>query len=96
MINLLIALVVILTISALIQLVRVNELLSEITNQDPNAVTDDDNNKNGIFFLLTIPLFLGFVIWQMITWDHLLLPPASSVHGAEIDALMKVSKVPLR
>ena len=27
----------------------------------------------------------------MITWDHLLLPPASSVHGAEIDTLMKVS-----
>jgi hypothetical protein len=46
MINLLIALVVILTIAALIQLVRVDELLSEITNQDTNAVTDDDNNKN--------------------------------------------------
>ena len=27
----------------------------------------------------------------MITWDHLLLPPASSIHGAEIDTLMKVS-----
>lgn len=91
MTNLLIALVVILTIAALVQLVRVNELLSEITNEDTNAVTDDDNNKNGIFFLLTIPLFLGFVVWQMVTWDHLLLPPASSLHGAEIDFLMKVS-----
>ena len=91
MTNLLIALVVILTIAALVQLVRVNELLSEITNEDTNAVTDDDNNKNGFFFLLTIPLFLGFVVWQMVTWDHLLLPPASSLHGAEIDSLMKVS-----
>ena len=91
MTNLLSALVVILTIAALVQLVRVNELLSEITNEDTNAVTDDDNNKNGIFFLLTIPLFLGFVVWQMVTWDHLLLPPASSLHGAEIDSLMKVS-----
>ena len=91
MTNILIALVVILTIAALVQLVRVNELLSEITNEDTNAVTDDDNNKNGIFFLLTIPLFLGFVVWQMVTWDHLLLPPASSLHGAEIDSLMKVS-----
>ena len=80
MTNLLIALVVILAIAALVQLVRVNELLSEITNEDTNAVTDDDNNKNGIFFLLTIPLFLGFVVWQMVTWDHLLLPPASSLH----------------
>jgi cytochrome c oxidase subunit 2 len=91
MTNLLIALVVILAIAALVQLVRVNELLSEITNEDTNEVTDDDNNKNGIFFLLTIPLFLGFVVWQMVTWDHLLLPPASSLHGAEIDSLMKVS-----
>jgi len=91
MTNILIALVVILTIAALVQLVRVNELLSEITNKDTNAVTDDDNKKNGILFLLTIPLFMGFVVWQMVTWDHLLLPPASSVHGAEIDSLMKVS-----
>ena len=91
MTNILIALVVILTIAALVQLVRVNELLSEITNKDTNAVTDDDNKKNGILFLLTIPLFMGFVVWQLVTWDHLLLPPASSIHGAEIDSLMKVS-----
>ena len=91
MTNLLIALVSLLTIAAMVQLVRVNELLSEITNKDPNAVTDDDNNKNGILFLIIGFGFLSFVIWQMITWDHLLLPPASSVHGAEIDTLMKVS-----
>ena len=91
MTNVLIAVVVLLTIAAMVQLVRVNELLSEITNKDTNAVTDEDNNKNGILFLIIGFGFLAFVIWQMITWDHLLLPPASSVHGAEIDTLMKVS-----
>lgn len=91
MTNVLIAVVVLLTIAAMVQLVRVNELLSEITNKDTNEVTDDDNNKNGILFLIIGFGFLAFVIWQMITWDHLLLPPASSVHGAEIDTLMKVS-----
>ena len=91
MTNVLIAVVVILTIAAMVQLVRVNELLSEITNKDTNEVTDEDNNKNGILFLIIGFGFLAFVIWQMITWDHLLLPPASSVHGAEIDTLMKVS-----
>ena len=91
MTNVLIALVVLLTIAAMVQLVRVNELLSEITNKDTNEVTDDDNNKNGILFLIIGFGFLAFVIWQMITWDHLLLPPASSIHGAEIDTLMKVS-----
>ncbi len=91
MTNLLIFLVSLLTIAAMVQLVRVNELLSEITNKDPNDVTDEDNNKNGILFLIIGFGFLAFVVWQMITWDHLLLPPASSVHGAEIDTLMKVS-----
>jgi cytochrome c oxidase subunit 2 len=91
MTNLLIALVVLLTIAAMVQLVRVNELLSEITNKDTNEVTDEDNNQNGILFIIIGFGFLAFVIWQMITWNHLLLPPASSVHGAEIDGLMKVS-----
>ena len=91
MTNLLIALVVLLTIAAMVQLVRVNELLSEITNKDTNEVTDEDNNQNGILFIIIGFGFLAFVVWQMIKWDHLLLPPASSVHGAEIDGLMKVS-----
>ena len=91
MTNLLIALVVLLTIAAMVQLVRVNELLSEITNKDTNEVTDEDNNQNGILFIIIGFGFLAFVVWQMITWDHLLLPPASSVHGAEIDGLMQVS-----
>ena len=73
MTNVLIALVVLLTIAAMVQLVRVNELLSEITNKDTNEVTDEDNNKNGILFLIIGFGFLAFVIWQMITWDHLLL-----------------------
>ena len=71
MTNVLIALVVLLTIAAMVQLVRVNELLSEITNKDTNEVTDEDNNKNGILFLIIGFGFLAFVIWQMITWDHL-------------------------
>jgi len=91
MTNLLFVLVALLAIAALVQLVRVNELLSEITNRDTNAVTDDDNQKNGILSLIIGGGFIAFVIWQMVTWDHLLLPPASSVHGEEIDALMKVS-----
>ena len=91
MINILIALVVLLIIAALVQITRVSELLSEIKNQDVNKVTDDDNKMQGVLFLVIGFGFLAFVVWQMVTWDHLLLPPASSLHGAEIDSLMKVS-----
>jgi len=72
-------------------MLRVSELLSEIKNKDVNEVTDEDNNTQGILFLIVGFGFLIFVIWQMVTWNHLLLPPASSVHGAEIDSLMKSS-----
>ena len=91
MTNILIFIIAILIIATLVQIVRVSELLSEIKNKDVNEVTDKDNNTQGLLFLIVGFGFLIFVVWQMITWNHLLLPPASSVHGAQIDLLMKVS-----
>jgi cytochrome c oxidase subunit 2 len=91
MTNILIFIIAILVIAALVQIVRVSELLSEIKNEDVNEVTDKDNNNQGLLFLIVGFGFLIFVVWQMITWNHLLLPPASSVHGTQIDLLMKVS-----
>ncbi len=91
MTNILIAIVVLLLIATLVQILRVSELLSEIKNKDVNEVTDEDNNTQGVLFLIVGFGFLIFVIWQMVAWDHLLLPPASSVHGIQIDFLMKMS-----
>ncbi len=89
--NILIALVFLLFIAALVQIIRVSELLAELNKKDVNEVTDSDNNTHGILYLLIGIGFLGFVIWQMLEWNHLLLPEAASVHGAEIDMLMDVS-----
>lgn len=91
MTNILIFIIAILVIATLVQIVRVSELLSEIKNKDVNEVTDKDNNTQGILFLIVGFGFLIFVVWQMITWNHVLLPPASSLHGTQIDLLMKVS-----
>ena len=88
MINILIAIVVFLIIVTLVQILRVSELLSEINNTNVNEITDEDNNTQGKLYLGMLFLFLGFVVWQMISWDHLLLPGASSVHGEIIDGLM--------
>ena len=88
MTNILIAIVVFLIIALLVQILRVSELLSEINNTDVNEVTDEDNNTQGKLYLTIAILFLGFVIWQMVYWNHFLLPPASSVHGEIIDGLM--------
>ena len=91
MIYILIGLVVLLIIATLVQITRVSELLSRIKNQDVNKITDNDNKTQGFLFLVVGGGFILFVIWQMLVWDHLLLPPASSLHGAEIDSLMQVS-----
>jgi len=88
MINILIAIVVFLIIVTLVQILRVSELLSEINNTNVNEITDEDNDTQGKLYLGMLFLFLGFVVWQMISWDHLLLPGASSVHGEIIDGLM--------
>tara|TARA_B100001250_G_C19744894_1_gene764810 strand:- start:21 stop:998 length:978 start_codon:yes stop_codon:yes gene_type:complete len=89
MIYILIALVILLVIATLVQLTRVSELLSEIKNQDVNKVTDNDNKTQGVLFLVIGMGFLAFVVWQMIAWNHLLLPAAASIHGGQIDVLMK-------
>lgn len=91
MTNILIALVALLVIVALVQLTRVSELLAELKNQDVNTVTDDDNKTQGVLFLVIGMAFVAFVIWQMLEWNHLLLPGAASVHGEKIDVLMKFS-----
>ncbi|HIE73649.1 MAG TPA: cytochrome c oxidase subunit II [Flavobacteriales bacterium] len=88
MTNILTAIVVFLIIALLVQILRVSELLSEINNTDVNEITDEDNNTQGKIYLVVGFLFLGFVIWQMVYWNHFLLPGASSVHGEIIDGLM--------
>lgn len=89
MTNILIALVVLLVIITLVQLTRVSELLGELKNEDVNKVTDNDNKTQGFLFLVIGMGFIVFVIWQMVEWNHLLLPPAASIHGSQIDVLMK-------
>ena len=89
MTNILVFLVIILVIVTSVQLIRVSELLSELKNRDVNEITDQDNNTQGLLYLLVGAGFLFFVIWQMVNWNHLLLPDAASLHGEKIDGLMK-------
>ena len=91
MTNILIALVLILLIATLVQILRVSELLSELKKEDVNEVTDKDNATQGKILLIVGVLFLGSVVWQFVNWIPLILPPASSEHGAVIDTLMQVT-----
>ena len=80
-----------LLITVLYQIARLTELLSEINKEEPNKVTEADNNTQGILYFIVFIVFIAFVVWQMVEWNHLLLPSASSVHGEIIDGLMSFS-----
>ena len=89
MMNILIVIVVLLIIAALVQVVRVGELIYEVKNQDVNKVTDKDNKVQAtLFFLIGGVAYLSLVLWQFKYWGVHILPPASSVHGLTVDALM--------
>ena len=81
-------LITFLLITVLVQVVRISELLAEVNKKNVNDVTEKDNDVQGKIYFLVFILFLGFVIWQMIAWNHYILPDASSDHGEIIDGLM--------
>jgi cytochrome c oxidase subunit 2 len=92
MTGILIGLIIVVSFIVLVQLLRVNELISQVKNEDPNLVSDEDNNTQGILaFSIMGVLFLASVLWQFKYWGIHILPPASSIHGATIDTLMRVT-----
>lgn len=89
MMSILVGLIILLSVIVLVQILRVNELVSEVKDQDANEITEKDNNIQGVLtFAVFGVLFLGFVLWQFKYWGVHILPPASSLHGATIDTLM--------
>ena len=92
MTGILVGLIIAVSLIVLVQLLRVNELISQVKNEDPNLVNDQDNQTQGLLvFLIAGVLFLGSVLWQFKYWGIHILPPASSIHGATIDTLMQVT-----
>ena len=87
----LVAIVTLLVVAAMVQIIRVSELLAELKKENVNDVTDSDNKTQGFLYLVIGFGFLVFVVWQMIAWNDLLLPEAASVHGAKIDSLMQLT-----
>ena len=88
MTSILVAIVTLLVVAAMVQIVRVSELLAEL-KEDVNEVTESDNKTQGILYLVIGFGFLVFVVWQMIAWNDLLLPESSLDSWGKIDALMQ-------
>jgi len=87
----LIYLVLILGIVALVQLVRVSEISNFLNGDDGIVVTDKETNQlryGLVIFIFGYFAFYAWLVWRF--WD-ILLPPASSVHGKEIDTLFNIN-----
>ena len=93
MTNLLIILIAFLVIATLVQILRVGELLSEVRNLDVNKVTEKDNKTQSFLMGSVGILFLVSCVWQYFSWEHLMLPAASSEHGVTIDKLMAFTMI---
>ena len=52
MTGILVGLVIAVSLIVLVQLLRVNELISQVKNEDPNLVNDQDNQTQGVLAFL--------------------------------------------
>ncbi|GIR13218.1 MAG: hypothetical protein CM15mP23_17930 [Cryomorphaceae bacterium] len=72
MTGILVGLIIAVSLIVLVQLLRVNELISQVKNEDPNLVNDQDNQTQGVLaFLIMGVLFLGSVLWQFKYWEFI-------------------------
>ena len=80
MTSILVAIVTLLVVAAMVQIVRVSELLAELKKEDVNEVTESDNKTQGILYLVIGFGFLVFVVcnpstacethvWSLDVWD---------------------------
>ena len=89
MTTLLSLILIILAIALVAKIIRVFELSTELQNDDPNAVTQQDNKLSSILFVLFGLAFFAFVVYQVVMFSDKLLPVAASEHGVRTDLLFK-------
>lgn len=90
MIQFLVYIVIVLTIVAIAQLVRVFELSSELKgeSESANEITDKDNRSQARMWMIFMIGFFAFCFWQVFKYKDKLLPMPASKHGVKIDWLM--------
>ncbi|MEO6883027.1 MAG: cytochrome c oxidase subunit II [Bacteroidia bacterium] len=87
MIKLLVEVVIILTIIAITQLVRVFELTSELKADRSNDVTEKDNRMNARLMLTFLPIFFIFCLYWFVKYKKYFLPVSASESGVLTDEL---------
>lgn len=87
MTRILAVLIIALVVIAIAQLSRIHQLSKKIRNRREEDISDAENRFNAGLMLVSMFVYFGFVIWQMVVWGPHMLPEAASEHGVSIDNL---------
>lgn len=93
--KLIIILVIILGVIAIAQMMRVNEITSDITRRKQEDITAKENRINANLLVVFMVLLHASLIWTIIKYGFINLGPAASVGGEKIDALFAVQWIPV-
>jgi cytochrome c oxidase subunit 2 len=87
MTRILAVLIIALVVIAIAQLSRIHELSKKIRNRKEEDISDAANRINAALMMVSMFVYFGYVIWQMVVWGPYMLPEAASEHGESIDNL---------
>lgn len=91
MITFLIFLGILLAVTAIVQMLSIYDLASVIKGRKAHVVTDSENKWQAFLWLIFVPSYFIFILWQYMVWGKYMLPESASVHGEKIDGLMNTT-----
>ncbi len=89
--ELLILLTVLLTLIAVAKVLRAKELVDSVKDPEAEKVSAAEIKTNALGMLIWGVSFLILVVVMVYSWNKYTLPASGSVHGEEIDTLMRVT-----
>jgi cytochrome c oxidase subunit 2 len=85
--------VMVLALIAIIKVVRVMELATELSGEDDSIINRKDNRFNGVMFIIFLVVGVGAMVYFTLDAKKYLLPISASKHGVITDKLLDVNWV---
>lgn len=86
--KLLLVLVIILAVIGIAQIAKVYQLSNKLSGKREEDISPVTNKVNGNLLLIFVICLFAFFIWELVHYQHVLLPVAASKHGVEVDRLL--------
>jgi cytochrome c oxidase subunit 2 len=91
LINILIWVVILLAVILTVQAVKVMELASRVSGSSQVKITRWENSSQAFLMLTGMAILIGYVIYEIIHYQSVMLPEPASLHGKKIDSLFNTS-----